>query len=384
MAFNSKDDVALSISDVQIGAVEGKDGVSDSRWLISAANTARAVGDMVLAVQVLDETGAVLSAGGAASTIADGADVTQGAKADNKASTTDATPISIVSILKQLSYMAQNPASRAVTGTFFQVTQPISLASAQVASGAFASGALATGSIAAGAVAAGAFVSGSILDGAIATMGALADAAVTATDTTEVSVISLLKQISKMEQSPATRAVTVIDGGDITQGAKADAKNSATDTTAISIMQVLKQISFSMQANSGNTEIMDDWDDGDKCRITPVATAVVTYGSDTLFDNDADNTAQQLKASSGNLYKLDVYNSNATVSFIQLFDLAVGDVTVGTTVPKYVVMIPAQGAASIDFNIPMSFSTAITYAAATTPTGNGDPTVGLSFSAIYK
>lgn len=39
-----------------------------------------------------------------------------------------------------------------------------------------------------------------------------------------------------------------VDGWDLTQGAKADAKNAATDTTPISIMSVLKQISSSIQA----------------------------------------------------------------------------------------------------------------------------------------
>jgi|SRR6185436_5541374 len=43
-------------------------------------------------------------------------------------------------------------------------------------------------------------------------------------------------------------ACTVADGADVTFGAKADAKNTATDTTAISAMSVLKQISASVQA----------------------------------------------------------------------------------------------------------------------------------------
>lgn len=43
-------------------------------------------------------------------------------------------------------------------------------------------------------------------------------------------------------------AVTVADGADVTQGAKADAKSAATDTTPITIMSVLKQVSASVQA----------------------------------------------------------------------------------------------------------------------------------------
>lgn len=51
---------------------------------------------------------------------ADGANVTLGAKADAKSTATDTTAVSVVSVLKEISFMEQNPASRAVTnaGTF--------------------------------------------------------------------------------------------------------------------------------------------------------------------------------------------------------------------------------------------------------------------------
>jgi len=82
-------------------------------------------------------------------------------------------------------------------------TFPVSIASAGVASGAIASGAIASGAVAAGAVAIGALV-----DGADLTQGAKADAKSTATDTTAISIMSVLKEISYMEQTPASRAVT--------------------------------------------------------------------------------------------------------------------------------------------------------------------------------
>ena len=91
--------------------------------------------------------------------------------------------------------------------------------------------------------------------------------------------VTVSNMIAPVETGLATSAkqladghgVAVADGADVTQGAKADAKDSATDATAISIMQVLKQISFSTQANSGNTEIMDDWDESDRCKSNPIA-----------------------------------------------------------------------------------------------------------------
>lgn len=71
-----------------------------------------------------------------------------------------------------------------VSGTFFQATQPISIASGQVASGAYSSGSFASGALSSGSVASGAFASGSIASGAIVdggnvVEGATADAAAT-------------------------------------------------------------------------------------------------------------------------------------------------------------------------------------------------------------
>lgn len=60
------------------------------------------------------------------SSIADGSSVTLGAKADAKSTATDATAVSIMSVLKQISASVQAPPSQAVTGAFFQATQPVS------------------------------------------------------------------------------------------------------------------------------------------------------------------------------------------------------------------------------------------------------------------
>lgn len=46
----------------------------------------------------------------------------------------------------------------------------------------------------------------------------------------------------------STQPISIADGSDTTLGAKADSKSTATDTTAVSAMSVLKQISASVQA----------------------------------------------------------------------------------------------------------------------------------------
>ncbi len=53
----------LATGDIEIGAVELKDGATDNRGVINAANTARAATDKVLLVQTIDATGRVGSGG---------------------------------------------------------------------------------------------------------------------------------------------------------------------------------------------------------------------------------------------------------------------------------------------------------------------------------
>jgi len=106
-------------------------------------------------------------------------------------------------------------------------------------------------------------------------------------------------------------------------------------------------------------------------------------GYDTLFDSDGDNTNQQIKASGGRLFGMEISNPNSVDAYLQLFDAASADITVGTTTPKQSYLIPAgdgtlDGAFDITFTPDwMHFHTAIFYACTTTATGNGDPSTGL-------
>ena len=107
-------------------------------------------------------------------------------------------------------------------------------------------------------------------------------------------------------------------------------------------------------------------------------------GFDTVFDSDADHTAQVIKATKGNLYSLTVDNADlASKIYIQLFDDTTSDVIVGTTTPVYVIPVPAGAMFDDRFLPPMSFKTAITYAVTQTTT-SGDVTEIITLSAGYK
>jgi len=105
-------------------------------------------------------------------------------------------------------------------------------------------------------------------------------------------------------------------------------------------------------------------------------------GYDTHFDGDADNSAQAGNVNPIRLYGLEVSNPNSADAYLQLFDLATGDVTVGTTTPKQSYLVPAgdgtlDGGIDMFFTDGMQFEVALTYACTTTATGNTDPTTGL-------
>lgn len=173
-----------------------------------------AAGSAVIGHVIADSGSTTAVTGNVATTQADGSSVTLGAKADAKSTATDTTAISMMSVLKQISASAQTPPSQAVTNAGTFATQATLAAETTKVIG--------TVNVSSGqtiGIAAGAAVIGHVI----------ADSGSTTAVTGNV-------------------ASTVADGADVTLGAKADAKSTATDTTAVSIMSVLKQISASSQA----------------------------------------------------------------------------------------------------------------------------------------
>lgn len=106
--------------------------------------------------------------------------------------------------------------------------------------------------------------------------------------------------------------------------------------------------------------------------------------TEEFLDTNGDNTAQAIKTSDGWLGYLHVANSNTSAAYLQLFDAATSDVTVGTTTPIQSYFIPPNGGWESPWEEPMRFDHAITYACTTEPTGSGAPTTGLLVNARYS
>ena len=106
-----------------------------------------------------------------------------------------------------------------------------------------------------------------------------------------------------------------------------------------------------------------------------------------------DETKRSVKANAGNVYGFTFINSNTVPVYIKFYNALVGDVTVGTTVPLTVLMVPAgngttpgQVVATVEDAPFAHFNTGITIAAVTgvADSSTGAPTTDLHAEVVYR
>ncbi len=111
----------------------------------------------------------------------------------------------------------------------------------------------------------------------------------------------------------------------------------------------------------------------------------------TLLDPEEDPVAHEFDEhiGGGDVVGIDAANINAEDLFIQLFDSLSADVTVGTTTPNYVVVVPGgddTNRAGTQWQPPgnMKFTTGITYAVTTTAGGSTGPDTEIEVGFFYR
>lgn len=162
--------------------------------------------------------------------------------------------------------------------------------------------------------------------------------------------------------------VTEADGGNATLGAKADAKSTATDTTSISVMSVLKQISASAQAPPSQA-------------VTNVGTFVVQASRDAsvvaggipstarlLSATGSSGDATNVKGSAGRLYAIQGVNVATSARYLKLYNASSAP-TAGSGTPVKTLYLPASSAFAFDWAQGLAFSAGIGY---TLVTGSAD------------
>lgn len=276
-----------------------------------------------------------------------------GAKTDAKSTATDGTSVSAIGVLKQISASVQAPPSQAVTGTFFQSTQPVSEA-----------------------------------DGSNVTLGAKTDAKSTATDGTSTSAISVLKQISASVQTPPSQAVTnagtFVTQPTIQAGAAIIGKvgiDQTTDGTTNKVFvgnipHVIVDTAPSTAITNANLDVALSTRLKPADTLTGVTTvttltsitnpvgvketpdATSTYAP-TNASSTAYETSRVIKASAGVLFGITGYNSKTSAQFIQLHNTT--SLPADTAVPVLIFTVAASSNFSLDFTkFGRFFSTGIT------------------------
>jgi hypothetical protein len=102
--------------------------------------------------------------------------------------------------------------------------------------------------------------------------------------------------------------------------------------------------------------------------------------------NALSTTVVSVKSSAGQLGMLYCYNPNSVQAYVQVFNVASGSVTLGTTSPtggSYPIAPTSTGGLAMS-SIGIQFSTAISVAATTTATGSTALTTAIDCNAAYN
>lgn len=110
-------------------------------------------------------------------------------------------------------------------------------------------------------------------------------------------------------------------------------------------------------------------------------------GTSTFRDAALSNADVAVKASAGRVYGYNLFNPGSALAYVHFYDAATADVTVGTTTPKLSLALPSNANAQIGvdsgFDPPITFATAITVAASTTPGGGTAPGTAIVANVLY-
>lgn len=183
-------------------------------------------------------------------------------------------------------------------------------------------------------------------------------------------------------------AVHVSDGGNtLTVDGTVTANLSATDNA---VLDTIDAVLDTINAKLVTGTVIGDVNLGatDNAVLDAIAASVAdrqvlvgATGTTTYYDSDLDETAIGVDAGAVNIYSIQAFNTTAAPLFLQLFNIASGSVTVGTTAPTNQYVIPgnadSDGAGfSITFGVPKSYGTAFTVACTTDSEGSAAPGTG--------
>lgn len=202
----------------------------------------------------------------------------------------------------------------------------------------------------------------------------------------------------------ATQPVSAADGQLATIGTKTDAKSTATDTTSVSVVSVLKEISAMAQAPA-TTPIsaaslplptgaaQDSTLTGGSAKAIPEpSTASGDAVSECAIVSAASTNATNCKASAGNFYGYELYNTTTTIYYLRLYNASAAPTCSSATgFIRSIPLIPAAAAGGsggqvVSLNFPVNYSTGISFCitGGSGSTDNTNAAVGILGAIRYK
>ena len=235
--------------------------------------------------QVVDTTATIDTTGLASSANQATTNSVLGAKTDARDSHTDATALSIMQVLKELSFMLQNPAAVAavVSGTV-TANAGANLNTSGLALETGGNLATLAGIVSSGKGAVKA-ASGDFADGALATLGAKADARDTHTDATAITLMAVLKQISYMLQNPASTPVSQQTAGSVSGTLQSAQAGNATGTPLSVLGMSVAVLTVSMTGFTGTVNFEGQEDGANFGALNAVLIGTNTITSTAVGSN---------------------------------------------------------------------------------------------------
>lgn len=97
-----------------------------------------------------------------------------------------------------------------------------------------------------------------------------------------------------------------------------------------------------------------------------IALSTTDNGATRVRNITLNSTAAVVKASAGNLYKVNIVNLDSVANFLKFYNIAAASVNPASSVPVWTVQVPSGGTYTFGgSDLPESFSTAISMRAVT-------------------
>lgn len=202
------------------------------------------------------------------------------------------------------------------------------------------------------------------------------------------NTVTVSGTVTTSPPSNASINLNQVGGSAVATAGTGIAKVGLTDASGNAINSTTNALNVNVQNSTVAVTESGTWtvQPGNTANTTPWLTSLspaTSGGWSVSSQTGLTNTIVSVKASAGQLGGYMMYNPNPSVSYIQVFNSTVGGSTLGS--PTYVIPLPPNAAANIEFANGIAHSTAISVAAvATTPTGSTAPATNLVGFVLFK